>query len=416
MNIFLKNKNYRKFTLASWLSGAGNILFYLALMTYASKLKNYSLALSLIAITESLPDLIQSLSGYLADRTHNKYRVIVWLAVIRFALYMLVGLLFVTNIAGWNLVLMVIGLNFVSDLSGMYSGGLQTPLIVGLVGENEMAEAQGFTSGVSQLITLVAQFVGSGLLLFMSYSELAIVNALTFLAAGLLYANIGASVRKQQPDQKEEVNDQNFFATISSSFKQVRQAHGLLTIVLVVAMLNGLLSSVEPLISIVIAGNKSMLIGSYSFTIALLGAAAAIGLALGSAVGTKLLKNTSLFQLSLLSTISSAIMAIVILNKNIVFCLILMTTLGFLAGTSSPKLMQWLVISVDRKILSSSAGLLNTILAIAGPLMTTLFTTIAGTINVNYALYGVLGFSAIVFIVTLIVMIKVNKAKQAEIA
>ena len=416
MNIFLKNKNYRKFTLASWLSGAGNILFYLALMTYASKLKNYSLALSLIAITESLPDLIQSLSGYLADRTHNKYRVIVWLAVIRFALYMLVGLLFVTNIASWNLVLMVIGLNFVSDLSGMYSGGLQTPLIVGLVGENEMAEAQGFTSGVSQLITLVAQFVGSGLLLFMSYSELAIVNALTFLAAGLLYANIGASVRKQQPDQKEEVNDQNFFATISSSFKQVRQTHGLLTIVLVVAMLNGLLSSVEPLISIVIAGNKSMLIGSYSFTIALLGATAAIGLALGSAVGTRLLKNTSLFQLSLLSTISSAIMAVVILNKSSILCLILMTTLGFLAGTSSPKLMQWLVISVDRKILASSAGLLNTILAIAGPLMTTLFTTIAGTINVNYALYGVLGFSAIVFIVTLIVMIKVNKAKQAEIA
>lgn len=416
MNIFLKNKNYRKFTLASWLSGAGNILFYLALMTYASKLKNYSLALSLIAITESLPDLIQSLSGYMADRTHNKYRVIVWLAAIRFALYMLVGLLFVTNIAGWNLVLTVIGLNFVSDLSGMYSSGLQTPLIVGLVGENEVAEAQGFTGGVSQLITLVAQFVGSGLLLFMSYSELAIANALTFLAAGLLYANIGTNVHKQQLDQPEEVNDQNFFATMDSSFKQVRQAHGLLTIVLVVAMLNGLLSSVQPLISIVIAGNKSMLIGSYSFTIALLGAAAAIGLALGSAVGTKLFKNTSLFQLSLLSSISSAIMAIVILNKNIIFCLILMTTLGFLTGTSSPKLMQWLVVSVDRKILSSSAGLLNTILSIAGPLMTTLFTTIAGTVNVNYALYGVLGFGAIVFTVTLIVMIKVNKPKQAEIA
>ncbi|RMC44894.1 MFS transporter [Lactobacillus sp. ESL0230] len=408
MNIFLKNKNYRKFTLASWLSGAGNILFYLALMTYASKLKNYSLALSLIAITESLPDLIQSLSGYLADRTQNKYRIIVWLAIFRFALYILVALLFVTNIVGWNLVLMVIGLNFVSDLSGMYSSGLQTPLIVGLVGENEMAEAQGFTGGVSQLITLVAQFVGSGLLLFMSYSELAVVNALTFLAAGLLYANISANVRKQQPDQKEEVNDQSFFATIGSSLKQVRQAHGLLTIVLVVAMLNGLLSSVEPLISIVIAGNKSMLIGSYSFTIAILGATAAIGLALGSAVGTKLLKSTSLFQLSLLSTVNSAIMAIAILNKSIIACLILMTTLGFLAGTSSPKLMQWLVISVDRKILASSAGLLNTILAIAGPLMTTLFTSIAGVINVTYALYGVLALSVIVFIVTLIVMTKVN--------
>lgn len=69
MDIFLRNTNYRKFSLASWLSSAGNILFYLALMTYASRLKNYSLALSLIAITESLPNLIQSLSGYLADRT-----------------------------------------------------------------------------------------------------------------------------------------------------------------------------------------------------------------------------------------------------------------------------------------------------------------------------------------------------------
>ncbi|MEB3363341.1 hypothetical protein SDC49_05205 [Lactobacillus sp. R2/2] len=34
-----------------------------------------------------------------------------------------------------------------------------------------------------------------------------------------------------------------------------------------------------------------MLIGNYSFTIALLGAAAAIGLASGSAIGTKLLKT-----------------------------------------------------------------------------------------------------------------------------
>lgn len=415
MGIFLKNKNYRKFTIASWLSGAGNILFYLALMTYASKLQNYSLALSLIAITESLPDLVQSLSGYLADRTHNKYRVIVWLAIIRFALYMLVGILFATNINGWNLVLIVIGLNFISDLSGMYSDGLQTPLIVGLVGENEMAEAQGFTSGISQLITLAAQFIGSGLLLFMSYSELAIVNALTFLAAGLIFANIGSKVRKQHI-QKEEVNDQNFFTTIKSSLKQVRQAHGLLTIVLVVALLNGLLSSIEPLISIAIAGHKSMLIGNYSFTIALLGAAAAIGLASGSAIGTKLLKNVSLFQLSLLSTVNSAVMAIAILNKNIVFCLILMSTLGFLAGTSSPKLMQWLVVSVDRKILASSAGLLNTILAIAGPVMTTFFTSIAGTINVNYALYGVLELSVIVFTTTLLVMIKVNKIKQAELA
>lgn len=411
MDIFLRNTNYRKFSLASWLSSAGNILFYLALMTYASRLKNYSLALSLIAITESLPNLIQSLSGYLADRTKNKYHVIVWLAVIRFALYMLVGLLFATNISGWNLVLLVIGLNFISDLSGKYSGGLQTPLIVSLVGENEMSEAQGFTNGISQLITMIAQFAGSGLLLFMSYSGLAIVNAITFLVAGIIYANIGMNVKKQEVNkQPEEVNTQKFGATIVSSLKQVKQANGLLTIVLVIALLNGLLSTVEPLISIVLAGNKNMLIGNYSFTIAVVSTVAAIGMASGSTIGTKIFKNTSLFLIVLADTIATITLAIAIIYGNIFASLFCLTILGFLAGIVSPKLLQWLVTTVDRKILSSSVGLLNTILVMAGPLTTTVFTSIASATNITYALYGIIILGIAVFIAISIVLLKINKA------
>lgn len=411
MDIFLRNTNYRKFSLASWLSSAGNILFYLALMTYASRLKNYSLALSLIAITESLPNLIQSLSGYLADRTKNKYHVIVWLAIIRFALYLLVGLLFATNISGWNLVLLVIGLNFISDLSGKYSGGLQTPLIVSLVGENEMSEAQGFTNGISQLITMIAQFAGSGLLLFMSYSGLAIVNAITFLVAGIIYANIGMNVKKQEVNnQPEEVNTQKFGATIVSSLKQVKQAKGLLTIVLVIALLNSLLSTVEPLISIVLAGNKNMLIGNYSFTIAVVSTVAAIGMASGSTIGTKIFKNTSLFLIVLADTIATITLAIAIIYGNIFASLFCLTILGFLAGIVSPKLLQWLVTTVDRKILSSSVGLLNTILVMAGPLTTTVFTSIASATDITYALYGIIILGIAVFIAISIVLLKINKA------
>ena len=47
MNIFLKNKDYKRFSIASFLSETGDVLFYLAFMTYASKLQNYSLALVL---------------------------------------------------------------------------------------------------------------------------------------------------------------------------------------------------------------------------------------------------------------------------------------------------------------------------------------------------------------------------------
>ena len=68
MNVFLKNADFRRFSVASFLSGAGDILFYLAFMSYASKLQNYSLALSLIAISESVPKLFEIFGGYLADK------------------------------------------------------------------------------------------------------------------------------------------------------------------------------------------------------------------------------------------------------------------------------------------------------------------------------------------------------------
>ena len=151
MDIFAKNKNYRKFTIASFLSGAGNILFYLALITYASKLRNYALAISLISISESIPEILQVFNGYLADRTKNKFKLMVWLAVIRFGLYLIVGILFASSFAGWNLVLTVIGINLVSDIAGSYSGGLQTPLIVAIVGNDDLLKLKALPVALTVL-------------------------------------------------------------------------------------------------------------------------------------------------------------------------------------------------------------------------------------------------------------------------
>ena len=408
MTIFFKNKEYRKFSIASILSSAGDILFYLALMTYASRLKNYSLALSLIAISESVPRLFSSVGGYLADRTQNKFQKIVWMAMIRGALYLLVGFLFSQNIAGWNLVIMVIIINFISDTAGTYSGGLTTPLVISLVKKDEIAEAEGFTSGVSQVITLISQFVGSGLLLFMSYSALAVINGLTFVVAGLIYCNIARSKRKKGISTvTQEVDDRGFWSTLALALKQVKKASGLITTVLVIAVLNGVLSTIEPLISIVIAGNRQvMVIGTYSFTIALIGAMAGIGAALGSIFGTNLFKNVSLYIIIMFANIAGASVIIAILSKQIWFCLITYCILGFFAGTATPKLTQWMVGAVDRKILASSVGLINTILLIASPLMTTAFTTLSAVTSVIYSLWGLFIVSILLFVITLLVMRK----------
>lgn len=232
-------------------------------------MKNYSLALSLIAISESIPRLLDIFGGYFADKTRNKLKNIFWMAIIRFFLYGLVGFLFITHISQWNLVLIIIVINFISDIVGTYSAGLCAPIIVELVDKEKFAEAEGFTNGLDEVFSTTAQFVGSGLLLFLSYSNLAFINAFTFLAAGLLYLSVGLRHTKENtPLAPTEVNDQNFFATMKSSYIQIKKASGLLSTVLVIALLNGALSAMGSLLPIIMAGHRStMLISNYSFTL-----------------------------------------------------------------------------------------------------------------------------------------------------
>ena len=406
MNVFLKNKDYRRFSVASFLSSAGDILFYLAFMTYASKLQNYSLALSLIAISESLPRLFDIFGGYLADRTRKKFKNIFLMSLVRFALYSLVGILFVTNVSQWGLVIAVVIINFISDMAGTYAGGLSAPLIVDLVGEDEFAQAEGFTNGISQVITTVAQFVGSGLLLFLSYSSLAFVNAFTFLAAGLLYASVGLRHKKDdKPLEPQEVNEQKFFATMKTSYTQIKKAS-------VIALLNGALTSMGSLLPIIMAGNRStMIISTYSFTLAVIGLVVSVGAILGSTFGPQLFKKQSVFFMVIAANVLSVATTVAAMFANIFAIMPFYFLLALVISTASLKMQQWLVTTIDRKILASSVGLLNTIVMATSPVMTTVLTTISGLGDVRYALFALLAVEIIILFVAvkLSVKTKVNK-------
>lgn len=414
MNVFLKNADFRRFSVASFLSGAGDILFYLAFMTYASKLQNYSLALSLIAISESVPKLFEIFGGYLADKTKKKFRNIFLAAFVRFILYGLVGLLFITKMSQWNLVLIIVVVNFLSDTIGSYSGGLVAPLIVDIVGKKEYGNAVGFNGGVNQIISMGAQFIGSALLLVMSYSTLAFVNAGTFLLAGLLFASVGLKHQKdQKPLEKQEVNDQNFFQTMKTSLTQVKKQSGLLTVVLVIALLNGALDTITPLTTIVLAAHRStMLIGTYSFTIALFGVVIGAGFALGSMFGPQLFKKLTVFSLVIISASLSIVTTTSIFLGNTYVIMITMFFLAAIAGVASIKMEQWLVTSVDHKILASTVGLLNTILMAVAPIMTTVLTTISGSFNVTVALVTLLVIQVMTLIVAIFVSLKTRKVTQ----
>lgn len=66
MNIFLKNKLYRLFTISSAFGNAGRTLFDIAFIIYATSLPNPELAVSIVSIATTLPYIISFILGYFA--------------------------------------------------------------------------------------------------------------------------------------------------------------------------------------------------------------------------------------------------------------------------------------------------------------------------------------------------------------
>lgn len=259
-----------------------------------------------------------------------------------------------------------------------------------------------------------AQFIGSALLLIMSYASLAFINAVTFLLAGLLFASVSLKYKKEKkPLGAQAINEQKFGATMKSSFKQVKKQAGLLTTVLVIALLNGSLDALTPLTTIVLAAHRSaMLIGTYSFTIALFSAVTGAGFAAGSMFGPQLFKKASVFLVVTASNFLSILTTLSILLQNTYIILGLMFFLAAVAGLGSIKLEQWLVTSVDHQILASTVGLLNTILMAVAPLMTTILTTISGSSGVTVALDVLLIIEIITLIIAVMISFKLKKSRK----
>lgn len=181
------------------------------------------------------------------------------------------------------------------------------------------------------------------------------------------------------------------------------------------ALLNGSLMTIEPLNTIVMAAHRStMIIGTYSFTLAVFGVVSGAGLALGSIFGPQLFKKVSVFALAITASGLSVAATLALFTANIYVVLVTFFLLAATVGVTSIKLEQWLVTAVEHRILASTAGLLNTILTVAGPAMTTLMTTVSGTIGVNLALVLLLIIEVVTLITTVVAVIKVKKNEISE--
>lgn len=396
MNIFLKNKLYRLFTISSAFGNAGRTLFDIAFIIYATSLPNPELAVSIVSIATTLPYIISFILGYFADQTKDKYNRILSTRFYQFLLFSLFAFVCIYGVQWWIFIVLVF-VNVVADILGGYNGYLSMSINTRLVRKEQLSEALAFISSINNTISLAGKAVGVFVLGLLSYnySYFGMLNATLFLIAFLILAKyknaMKAEIGSFKVDNKEKVSTKRFLKDTIENFKILREIKKIYNFVILFLGMNFYSSAMFALLLVILVKNDSLLFGNVAYTITLLEIVEVVSTIAGGVYQISFYKNMSLRNNAILEIILFIMYVgnlLILQNK---FILVILTVIiGYFAGISNPKLDALILQSVPEEKQTSIYSIFSTIITISVPIGTTVILFFANAISSSFALYSLL--------------------------
>ena len=409
MNIFLKNKLYRLFTVSLAFGNAGRTLFDIAFIIYATSLPNPELAVSIVSIATSLPYIISFILGYFADQTKDKYNRILSTRFYQFLLFSLFALVCIYGIQWWIFIVLVF-VNVVADILGGYNSYLSMSINTRLVSKEQLSEALAFISSINNTISLGGKAVGVFVLGFLSYNYLyfGMLNAALFLIAFLILAKykntIKAEIGTFKVKNKEKVSTKRFLKDTIENFKILREIKKIYNFVILFLGMNFYSSAMFALLLVILVKNDSLLFGNVAYTITLLEIVEVLSTIAGGVYQISFYKNMSLRNNAILEIILFIMyVGNLLLLQNRFILVILTVIIGYFAGISNPKLDALILQSVPEEKQTSIYSIFSTIITISVPIGTTVILFFANAISASFALYSLLILLILVLVYSFVV-------------
>ena len=411
MNIFLKNKLYRLFTISSAFGNAGRTLFDIAFIIYATSLPNPELAVSIVSIATTLPYIISFILGYFADQTKDKYNRILSTRFYQFLLFSLFAFVCIYGVHWWIFIVLVF-VNVVADILGGYNSYLSMSINTRLVSKEQLSEALAFISSINNTISLAGKAVGVFILGFLSYnySYFGMLNAALFLIAFLILVKYKNAMKVEigsfKINNKEKVSSKRFLKDTIENFKILREIKKIYNFVILFLGMNFYSSAMFALLLVILVKNESLLFGNVAYTITLLEIVEVVSTIAGGVYQISFYKNMSLRNNAILEIILFIMYVgnlLILQNK---FILVILTVIiGYFAGISNPKLDALILQSVPEEKQTSIYSIFSTIITISVPIGTTVILFFANAISASFALYSLL----ILLILVLVYSFKVKE-------
>ena len=405
MKKLLKNKLYMLTFVNDMLSNFGDVVYYLALMSYVLQLPDAKLAISIVSISETLPILAGFVMGYFADRTTDKIKTILKTLYFRTGIYLLIGVVIGFKPSLW-IVIMAAFINFLSDLAGQYENGLYTPLSLRVVADEDRSDSYAFRQAAAAILYIGFQSAGAALVTVMSYQALAFVNAGTFALCALIMLGLKPSLEKLLVERPLEITKEvkgnlvkDMWNSMKLALRECLKLPEMRQSMVVVPVLNGVLNVVTIIIPVIISQDKHFIIGNAVTTLALLTIFNLLGGILGNILAMTVLKKLDLTLAIRLVTLLVPVFFFFIYIHEIygVYATIFLITI--LAGAINPKFAALIANSMPEDKLAMISGGVNTYFQIGSMLSRLVVASLIVVlpIDVISLIFLFIGFALVVY-------------------
>ena len=404
MNTFLTNKNYRMLLINQWVSSFGDTLFYISFISYVSGYQFASLAVLCITVSETLPQISQLFTGVIADFQKNRVAKYIAILASKFLLYTLLTLFVADKNFSMGMVLLICGINLLSDTMSYFAGAMISPLYVRIIGD-DMTDAMGFRQATAGVVNILSNLIGGVLIGVISLQMFVGLNALTFLFALLGVVFIRTSLRdiEGQMEVSKRLTAKSFGEHFLYSMKILASFPAIIKLIFIAAMNQMILSIITPLTTLMLIHHPFIFFDTGQ-SIAVLSVVTFSGTIVGSFLSGGILKNIPIKMIVYFEEIMQLCILFSWLTNHFLLLLVVVFLCAVAVGMMGPRIFNLVFSMVPEEVMGTIQSVLGVFNVVVPGILSMLIVALASATNLKITVLPLF-----IFVLTALAIVKAMK-------
>ena len=404
MNTFLTNKNYRMLLINQWVSSFGDTLFYISFISYVSGYQFASLAVLCITVSETLPQISQLFTGVIADFQKNRVAKYIAILASKFLLYTLLTLFVTDKNFSMGLVLLICGINLLSDTMSYFAGAMISPLYVRIIGD-DMTDAMGFRQATAGVVNILSNLIGGVLIGVISLQMFVGLNALTFLFALLGVVFIRTSLRdiEEQMEVSKRLTAKSFGEHFLHSMKILAGFPAIIKLIFIAAMNQVILSIITPLTTLMLIHHPFIFFDTGQ-SIAVLSVVIFSGTIVGSFLSGGILKNIPIKMIACFEEIMHLCILFSWLTNHFLLLLVVVFLCAVAVGMMGPRIFNLVFSMVPEEVMGTIQSVLGVFNVVVPGILSMLIVALASATNLKITVIPLF-----IFVLTALTIVRAMK-------